>query len=123
MVLGTGERAKYIAWALADEGIALPVSSGNILRALVRTLPVFRARTSFTALKLLLISDEAKSSGFPKTVSGSICPGCVIQAKNGRGSETKGFMKALIDTESDRILGFTVFGVGAERSWVLSRSR
>jgi pyruvate/2-oxoglutarate dehydrogenase complex dihydrolipoamide dehydrogenase (E3) component len=28
-------------------------------------------------------------------------------------SETRGFMKALIDTESDRILGFTVFGVGA----------
>jgi pyruvate/2-oxoglutarate dehydrogenase complex dihydrolipoamide dehydrogenase (E3) component len=28
-------------------------------------------------------------------------------------SETTGFMKALIDTQSDRILGFTVFGVGA----------
>ena len=28
-------------------------------------------------------------------------------------SETRGFMKALIDTQSDRILGFTVFGVGA----------
>jgi pyruvate/2-oxoglutarate dehydrogenase complex dihydrolipoamide dehydrogenase (E3) component len=27
-------------------------------------------------------------------------------------SETRGFMKALIDMESDRILGFTVFGVG-----------
>ena len=26
-------------------------------------------------------------------------------------SETRGFMKALIDTKSDRILGFTVFGV------------
>jgi pyruvate/2-oxoglutarate dehydrogenase complex dihydrolipoamide dehydrogenase (E3) component len=28
-------------------------------------------------------------------------------------SETRGFMKALIDTNSDRILGFTVFGVEA----------
>ncbi len=28
-------------------------------------------------------------------------------------SETRGFMKALIDIESDRILGFTAFGVGA----------
>jgi len=28
-------------------------------------------------------------------------------------SETRGFMKALIDTESDRILGFTMFGAGA----------
>jgi pyruvate/2-oxoglutarate dehydrogenase complex dihydrolipoamide dehydrogenase (E3) component len=28
-------------------------------------------------------------------------------------SETRGFMKALIDTNSDRILGFSVFGVGA----------
>ena len=26
-------------------------------------------------------------------------------------SETRGFMKALIDTKSDRILGFAVFGV------------
>ncbi len=28
-------------------------------------------------------------------------------------SETRGFMKALIDTKSDRILGFTMFGAGA----------
>src|SRR5277367_1699198 len=28
-------------------------------------------------------------------------------------SETRGFMKALIDTKSDQILGFTVFGVEA----------
>lgn len=28
-------------------------------------------------------------------------------------SESRGFMKALIDTKSDRILGFTAFGVGA----------
>ncbi|MBC7837487.1 MAG: FAD-dependent oxidoreductase, partial [Nitrospiraceae bacterium] len=28
-------------------------------------------------------------------------------------SETRGFMKALIETDGDRILGFTVFGVGA----------
>ena len=28
-------------------------------------------------------------------------------------SETRGFMKALLDTTSDRILGFTVFGVEA----------
>jgi pyruvate/2-oxoglutarate dehydrogenase complex dihydrolipoamide dehydrogenase (E3) component len=28
-------------------------------------------------------------------------------------SESRGFMKALIDTESDRILGFTMFGASA----------
>jgi pyruvate/2-oxoglutarate dehydrogenase complex dihydrolipoamide dehydrogenase (E3) component len=28
-------------------------------------------------------------------------------------SETRGFLKALVDTESDRIIGFTAFGVGA----------
>jgi pyruvate/2-oxoglutarate dehydrogenase complex dihydrolipoamide dehydrogenase (E3) component len=28
-------------------------------------------------------------------------------------SETRGFLKALIDVESDRILGFTAFGAGA----------
>jgi pyruvate/2-oxoglutarate dehydrogenase complex dihydrolipoamide dehydrogenase (E3) component len=28
-------------------------------------------------------------------------------------SETRGFLKALVETKSDRILGFTAFGVGA----------
>ncbi len=28
-------------------------------------------------------------------------------------SETRGFMKVLIEAESDRILGFTMFGTGA----------
>ena len=28
-------------------------------------------------------------------------------------SETRGFLKALVETDSDRILGFTAFGVGA----------
>jgi len=28
-------------------------------------------------------------------------------------AETRGFMKALVDADSDRILGFTAFGVGA----------
>jgi pyruvate/2-oxoglutarate dehydrogenase complex dihydrolipoamide dehydrogenase (E3) component len=28
-------------------------------------------------------------------------------------SETRGFLKALVDTDSDRVLGFTAFGVGA----------
>jgi pyruvate/2-oxoglutarate dehydrogenase complex dihydrolipoamide dehydrogenase (E3) component len=28
-------------------------------------------------------------------------------------SETRGFQKALVETDSDRILGFTAFGVGA----------
>jgi pyruvate/2-oxoglutarate dehydrogenase complex dihydrolipoamide dehydrogenase (E3) component len=29
-------------------------------------------------------------------------------------SETRGFLKALVEVESDRILGFTAFGVGAD---------
>jgi pyruvate/2-oxoglutarate dehydrogenase complex dihydrolipoamide dehydrogenase (E3) component len=28
-------------------------------------------------------------------------------------SETRGFLKALVEADGDRILGFTVFGVGA----------
>ena len=28
-------------------------------------------------------------------------------------SETRGFLKALVETDTDRILGFTAFGVGA----------
>jgi pyruvate/2-oxoglutarate dehydrogenase complex dihydrolipoamide dehydrogenase (E3) component len=29
-------------------------------------------------------------------------------------SETRGFVKALVEADSDRILGFTAFGVGAQ---------
>jgi pyruvate/2-oxoglutarate dehydrogenase complex dihydrolipoamide dehydrogenase (E3) component len=42
-----------------------------------------------------LSETEAKAQGIPRTLS-----------------ETRGFMKALVDTQSDRILGFTVVGVG-----------
>ena len=38
-------------------------------------------------------------------------------------SETRGFVKALVEADSDRILGFTAFGVGAGRSWPPSRLR
>jgi len=39
-------------------------------------------------------------------------------------SETRGFVKSLVEADRDRILGFTAFGVGAgeiRRSWPPSR--
>src|SRR5207249_12264946 len=38
-------------------------------------------------------------------------------------SVTRGFMKALIDAESDRILGFTALELEQETPWRQSRSR
>jgi len=55
-----------------------------------------------------LSETEAKSKGIPYRLAK------IPMAADLRTltlSETRGFMKALIDTESNRILGFTVFGV------------
>ncbi len=52
---------------------------------------------------------EAKADGIPYRLA-KILMSSVLRTRT--LSETRGFMKALIDTESDRILGFTVFGVG-----------
>ncbi len=51
---------------------------------------------------------EAKASGVPYRLA-KIPMAADLRTRT--LSETRGFMKALIDTKSDRILGFTVFGV------------
>jgi pyruvate/2-oxoglutarate dehydrogenase complex dihydrolipoamide dehydrogenase (E3) component/uncharacterized protein (DUF302 family) len=53
---------------------------------------------------------EAKERGIPYRLA-KIPMATVLRTHT--LSEKRGFMKALIDTKSDRILGFTVFGVGA----------
>lgn len=55
-----------------------------------------------------LSETEAKRQGIPYRLA-KIPMAAVIRART--LSETRGFMKALIDTKSDRILGFAAFGV------------
>ena len=57
-----------------------------------------------------LSETEAKERGVPYRVA-KLPMAAVFRAMT--ISETRGFMKALIDTKSDRILGFTMFGSGA----------
>jgi pyruvate/2-oxoglutarate dehydrogenase complex dihydrolipoamide dehydrogenase (E3) component len=57
-----------------------------------------------------LSETEARERGIPYRLAKMPMIG-VLRART--LGETRGFMKALIDTKSDRILGFTVFGVGA----------
>jgi pyruvate/2-oxoglutarate dehydrogenase complex dihydrolipoamide dehydrogenase (E3) component len=57
-----------------------------------------------------LSETEAKQRGIPYRVA-KLPMAAVLRAMT--ISETRGFMKVLIDTESDRILGFTMFGAGA----------
>jgi pyruvate/2-oxoglutarate dehydrogenase complex dihydrolipoamide dehydrogenase (E3) component len=57
-----------------------------------------------------LSETEAKQRGLPYRLA-KLPMASVFRAMT--ISETRGFMKALIDTESDRILGFTMFGAGA----------
>jgi pyruvate/2-oxoglutarate dehydrogenase complex dihydrolipoamide dehydrogenase (E3) component len=56
-----------------------------------------------------LSETEAKEQNIPYRLA-KIPMAAVIRART--LAETRGFMKALIDTASDRLLGFTAFGVG-----------
>jgi pyruvate/2-oxoglutarate dehydrogenase complex dihydrolipoamide dehydrogenase (E3) component len=57
-----------------------------------------------------LSETEAKARGIAYRLA-KLPMGAVLRTRT--LSETRGFLKALIDAESDRILGFTAFGVGA----------
>ncbi len=57
-----------------------------------------------------LSETEAKARGIPYRLA-KIPMLAVLRTRT--LSETRGFMKALVDAESDRILGFTAFAVGA----------
>jgi pyruvate/2-oxoglutarate dehydrogenase complex dihydrolipoamide dehydrogenase (E3) component len=57
-----------------------------------------------------LSESEAKARGIAYRLA-KLPLAAVLRART--LSETRGFLKALVDTESDRILGFTAFGVGA----------
>jgi pyruvate/2-oxoglutarate dehydrogenase complex dihydrolipoamide dehydrogenase (E3) component len=56
-----------------------------------------------------LSEKEAKAQGIPYRLFKIPMAG-VLRART--LSETRGFLKALIETSSDRILGFTAFGIG-----------
>jgi pyruvate/2-oxoglutarate dehydrogenase complex dihydrolipoamide dehydrogenase (E3) component len=57
-----------------------------------------------------LSETEAKARGIPYRLT-KLPMAAVFRAMT--ISETRGFIKVLIDTKSDRILGFTMFGAGA----------
>ena len=60
--------------------------------------------------RLGLSETEAQQRGIPYRLA-KVPMAAVLRSRT--LSETRGFMKALIDTESDRILGFATLGVGA----------
>jgi pyruvate/2-oxoglutarate dehydrogenase complex dihydrolipoamide dehydrogenase (E3) component len=68
----------------------------------------FRLFTDPELARIGLNETEAKASGTAYRLA-KIPMTADLRART--LSETRGFMKALIDTKSDRILGFTVFGV------------
>jgi pyruvate/2-oxoglutarate dehydrogenase complex dihydrolipoamide dehydrogenase (E3) component len=58
-----------------------------------------------------LSEKEAKARGVPYRLFKIAMADAVLRVHT--LSETRGFLKALVETDSDRILGFTAFGVGA----------
>ena len=67
-----------------------------------------------------LSETEAKARGIPYRLA-RLPMTAVFRAMT--ISETRGFMKVLIETESDRIVGFTMFGAALETSWQPCRWR
>jgi pyruvate/2-oxoglutarate dehydrogenase complex dihydrolipoamide dehydrogenase (E3) component len=70
----------------------------------------FRLFTDPEFARIGLSETEARERGVPYRLA-RLPMAAVFRAMT--VSETRGFMKALIDTKSDRILGFTMFGAGA----------
>ena len=58
-----------------------------------------------------LSEKEAKARGIPYRLFKIPMADAVLRVHT--LSETRGFLKALVETNGDRILGFTAFGVGA----------
>jgi pyruvate/2-oxoglutarate dehydrogenase complex dihydrolipoamide dehydrogenase (E3) component len=84
------------------------IAGGNRVTT-VRQVP-FCMFTDPELARIGLSETEAKRRGIPYRVA-KLPMAAVLRAMT--ISETRGFMKVLIETESDRILGFTMFGAGA----------
>ena len=110
--------------AFVSYGRRLPLYLGLAVSAfLVQGLLVLAAPKLALALHGLFAIDPAKTEGIrtglvlganfviDAFICGLVTIGVVADLRTRTLSETRGFMKALIDTKSDRILGFTIFGV------------
>jgi pyruvate/2-oxoglutarate dehydrogenase complex dihydrolipoamide dehydrogenase (E3) component len=82
---------------------------GNIHATTGRQVP-FCMFTDPEFARVGLNETEAKARGIPYRLA-KLPMAAIFRAMT--ISETRGFLKALIDTESDRILGFMMFGAGA----------
>ena len=95
--------------ALDDSLIVLDNINGGHSTTTGRQVP-FCMFTDPELARIGLSESEAKAQGIAYRLA-KLPMIAVLRART--LSETRGFMKALIDAKSDRILGFTMFGVGA----------
>ena len=98
-VIPPGAEADAIRWAANEGARVINLSLGGL-----------RDPNDPELARIGLNETEAKERGLPYRVA-RLPMAHVFRAIT--MSETRGFMKALIDTKSDRILGFTMFGEGA----------
>lgn len=95
--------------AVDDFSIIRDNMSGDHRTTTGRLVP-FCIFTDPEVARVGLSESEAKAKGIPYRLA-KVPMKAVLRTRT--LSETRGFLKALIDTKSDRILGFTVFGVEA----------
>ena len=90
VVLGSGAGGKLIAWTSAQKGQRVVVIERKYVGGSCPNIACLPSKNIIHSAKVASLFFRAMTI-----------------------SETRGFMKALIDTASDRILGFTMFGSGA----------
>jgi pyruvate/2-oxoglutarate dehydrogenase complex dihydrolipoamide dehydrogenase (E3) component len=93
-----------------DDFVVVSINMAGGSRATTGRQVPFCMFTDPEFARIGLSETEAKARGIPYRLA-KLPMAAVFRAMT--VSETRGFMKVLIDTESDRILGFTMFGPSA----------
>jgi pyruvate/2-oxoglutarate dehydrogenase complex dihydrolipoamide dehydrogenase (E3) component len=109
VVLGRGEAGKYLAWTLAKKGMRVVVIERKYIGGSCPNVACMPSKNVIHSAKVA--SYFCRSGEFGITKGNKIPMVTVYRART--LVETRGFLKALIDTESDRILGFTALGAEA----------
>src|ERR1700751_2158812 len=109
VVLGCGEAGKYLAWTLAKKGVRVVVIERKYIGGSCPNVACMPSKNVIHSAKVA--SYFCRSGEFGITKDNKIPMVAVYRART--LVETRGFLKALIDTESDRILGFTALGAEA----------
>lgn len=121
VILGSGAAGKLISWTLAKKGMKTAVVERKYTAVPVPNIACLPSKNIIHSAKVASYYRSRAGTHRPQRNGGERTRRCLSPRQNpdarsapdSDAFETRGFMKALIDTTRDRILGITVFGVAA----------